>query len=132
VFLPGIPQIYYVGLLAGHNDVDLLHATGVGRDINRHHYSAAEVAGDLERHVVQRLLALLRFRNHHPAFDGTWTLEPACEDDAVLAMRWSGSGEVAALTVDLRRRTLEVAFTLDAREHRVVDVADLPDPRVHG
>ena len=132
VFLPGIPQVYYVGLLAGRNDVDLLRATGVGRDINRHFYSEAEVAADLERHVVQQLLALLRFRNHHPAFDGTWTLEPAGGDDAVLTMHWSGHGEVATLTVDLRHRTIEVAFTLHGREHRVVDVADLPDPRAQG
>ena len=132
VFLPGIPQVYYVGLLAGHNDVDLLHATGVGRDINRHHYSEAEVAADLDRFVVQQLLALLRFRNHHPAFHGSWTLAPAGEDDGVLTMRWSGNGEVAALTADLRRRTLEVAFTLDGREQRVTDMADLPDPRRTG
>jgi sucrose phosphorylase len=36
-FVPGIPQIYYVGLLAGGNDMDLLRRTGVGRDINRHY-----------------------------------------------------------------------------------------------
>ena len=34
-FVPGIPQIYYVGLLAGANDLDLLRRTRVGRDINR-------------------------------------------------------------------------------------------------
>ena len=39
-FVPGIPQIYYVGLLAGSNDMDLLRRTGVGRDINRHYYTA--------------------------------------------------------------------------------------------
>ena len=38
-FVPGIPQIYYVGLLAGGNDMELLRRTGVGRDINRHYYT---------------------------------------------------------------------------------------------
>src|SRR5204862_115298 len=33
-FVPGIPQIYYVGLLAGTNDLDLLRRTREGRDIN--------------------------------------------------------------------------------------------------
>jgi sucrose phosphorylase len=32
-FAPGIPQVYYVGLLAGTNDLVLLRRTGVGRDI---------------------------------------------------------------------------------------------------
>ena len=36
-FVPGIPQVYYVGLLAGVSDVELFERTGVGRDINRHH-----------------------------------------------------------------------------------------------
>jgi sucrose phosphorylase len=70
LFTPGIPQIYYVGALAGVNDVALLKLSGVGRDINRHHYTADEIAADLERPVVQALLSLCRFRNTFPAFDG--------------------------------------------------------------
>ena len=42
-FVPGIPQVYYVGLLAGCNDMDLLARTGVGRDINRHYYNRAQI-----------------------------------------------------------------------------------------
>ena len=52
-FVPGMPQIYYVGLLAGGNDLDLLRRTGVGRDINRHYYTAAELRTHLDRPVVQ-------------------------------------------------------------------------------
>ena len=62
-FVPGIPQVYYVGLLAGGNDMELLRRTGVGRDINRHYYTPDEVQQQLKRPVVQKLLALLRFRN---------------------------------------------------------------------
>ena len=43
-FVPGIPQIYYVGLLAGGNDIELLRRTGVGRDINRHYYTSERAA----------------------------------------------------------------------------------------
>jgi sucrose phosphorylase len=42
--LPGTPQIYYVGLLAGGNDTELLARTGVGRDVNRHHYGHRSTA----------------------------------------------------------------------------------------
>ena len=44
-FVPGIPQIYYVGLLAGSNDIELLRRTGVGRDINRHYYTSRRSVG---------------------------------------------------------------------------------------
>lgn len=69
-FTPGIPQVYYVGALAGGNDVDLLTRTGVGRDINRRYYSDAELTDALERPVVRGLLGLCRFRNELAAFDG--------------------------------------------------------------
>lgn len=52
-FTPGIPLVYYVGLLAGANDIDLVESTKVGRDINRHAFSEEEAAGELERPVVQ-------------------------------------------------------------------------------
>ena len=42
-FAPGVPQVYYGGLLAGSNDLDLLRRTGIGRDINRHSYTASRI-----------------------------------------------------------------------------------------
>ncbi len=75
-FAPGVPQVYYVGLLAGENDMALLAKSGVGRDINRHHYTAAEVAKAVQRPVVQALFDLIRFRNQHPGSPGL-TVIPA-------------------------------------------------------
>src|SRR5581483_7261027 len=54
-FAPGIPQVYYVGLLAGNNDLDLLRRTGVGRDVNRHYYTHAELQEQLKAPVVRSL-----------------------------------------------------------------------------
>src|SRR5204862_6452176 len=76
-FAPGIPQVYYAGLFAGTNDMELLARTGVGRDINRHHYTAEEVMDHLERPVVRRLLDLVRFRNRHRAFHGNFDVVPS-------------------------------------------------------
>src|SRR5262249_42012381 len=76
-FLPGVPQVYYVGLLAGENDMALLAETGVGRDINRHRYGAADFAAALERPVVQQLMQLIRLRNEHPAFAGHFQMHPS-------------------------------------------------------
>jgi sucrose phosphorylase len=129
MFLPGVPQVYYVGLLAGHNDTELLHATGVGRDINRRFYAHDEVLETLTSPVVSRLVHLLRFRNTHPAFAGTWTLEPSDGDDAVVTMGFEQDGEVASLTADLAARTCTVTFTEDGRQRTVTDLADLPTDR---
>ena len=76
-FAPGVPQVYYVGLLAGSNDMKLLDRTRVGRDINRHYYTGGEVAEQLARPVVQGLLHLIRIRNEHRAFGGAFTFGAA-------------------------------------------------------
>lgn len=101
-FLPGVPQVYYVGLLAGENDMALLARTGVGRDINRHHYMRDEIRHALQRPVVQALCALIRLRNTHPAFDGRFELLQTPADR--LAMCWHGDGTVLRLDVDLQQR----------------------------
>lgn len=104
-FLPGIPQVYYVGLLAGENDMSLLAQTGVGRDINRHHYNEAEVATALQRPVVQSLLELIRFRNSHPAFGGSFT---HTRNGTTLELTWAQGADFALLAVDfsVRKHTI--------------------------
>ena len=97
-FLPGVPQIYYVGLLAGENDMALLAASGVGRDINRHRYNADEITEALQKPVVQALLRLIRLRNAHAAFGGAFTA--AREDDSRLTLRWTLGGEWIHLAVN--------------------------------
>ena len=98
LFVPGIPQIYYVGLLAGRNDVALLAETGVGRDVNRHRYSLAEVETELRRYVVRAQLNALRFRAQHPAFRGTFT---HYLDGQRLQLRWRTDEHEACLDADV-------------------------------
>lgn len=98
--IPGVPQVYYVGLLAGGNDMDLLRRTGVGRDVNRHYYTPAELQQQLARPVAQSLLSLLRIRNTHRAFTGTCDVVPSSSDALVLA--WASGGEFARLDVNLK------------------------------
>jgi len=98
--LPGTPQIYYVGLLAGSNDMDLLAATGSGRDVNRHRYTPGEIAEALQRPVVRRLVEMLRWRAVHPAFRGDFELLPSADHE--LSVRWSAPDSTVTVTVDLR------------------------------
>ena len=83
-FAPGIPQIYYVGLLAGENDIELLEATKEGRNINRHYYTLEEIENEVERPVVKQLLSLLRFRNTSRAFDLEGKIEISTPDKSTI------------------------------------------------
>jgi sucrose phosphorylase len=98
LFVPGTPQIYYVGLLAGRNDVGLLRQTGVGRDVNRHHYTADEIETELGRPLVQALLAALRLRADHPAFQGVFTHRFS---GTQMELRWNRGSHEAVLRGDL-------------------------------
>lgn len=97
-FVPGIPQVYYVGALGGRNDMELLARSGVGRDINRHHFTDLEISASIDSPFVRAMGRLCRLRNEHPAFDGAFHVEPT---DSGLSITRSSGDETATLDVDL-------------------------------
>ena len=126
-FTPGIPQVYYVGALAGTDDMELLARTGVGRDINRHHYTREEIAEHVRRPVVAALLALARFRNTHPAFGGEVAVDAGPH---TLALTWHDGVERATLEVDAQACTAVVRWTDRGHERTTHDL--LADPPALG
>jgi sucrose phosphorylase len=108
-FAPGIPQVYYVGLLAGENDLELVEHTRNGRDINRHGYDLDEIATDIQKPVVQRLLDLMVFRNTHPAFGGDFAVLDSPEDRLIL--RWTRGGDQAEARIDLNTYDTRIRYT---------------------
>ena len=116
-FAPGIPQVYYVGLLAGTNDLKLLEETRVGRDINRHYYSGYEVQEALARPVVANLLKLIRFRNEHSAFQGTFSL--LSDADSLLEIRWKTAETWVRLKVDFSESYMEIDYSENGVEKRL-------------
>ncbi len=98
LFARGVPQVYYVGLLAGANDHASVERTGEGRAINRHDYTSGEIRAALDRPVVRRVVDLIRLRNTHPAFDGLMVAESDGED--AIRLEWRRGADVIALDVD--------------------------------
>lgn len=119
---PGVPQVYYVGLLAGGNDMDLLARTEVGRDVNRHHYDRDEIERALRRPVVQALSRLIRFRNTHPAFDGTFSATGA---GPRLTMTWTHYHEHVILDAALDTASATLTWT-EQGEERTATLSRLP------
>ncbi len=109
VLLPGVPQVYYVGLLGGRNDLALLQKTGVGRDINRHYYTPNEILDALETPLVKQMLNLLRWRAEHPAFEGEFELA-ASDAPHELGMKWinyDADAQVSAI-INLSTRSFTI------------------------
>ncbi|MDF1551139.1 MAG: hypothetical protein P1P88_25185, partial [Bacteroidales bacterium] len=113
-FTPGIPQIYYVGLLAGENDMENVKKTGEGREINRHNFSIEEVDMALQKPVVQRLLELIRFRNEYGAFNGEFKISNT--SDKVVRLSWQKDNKLCLLSVDLETNKTLISYTNDKGE----------------
>lgn len=107
-FAPGSPQIYYVGLLAGENDIELLESTKEGRNINRHYYDLEEIEREVQRPVVQSLFNLLKFRNTSAAFDGEFAVD--MEDSNTIHISWTNTdaNTVAELRTNLKDKSFEI------------------------
>lgn len=121
-FAPGIPQVYYVGLLAGKNDLKLLEETKVGRNINRHYYTENEIIQEIERPMVKELLALMRFRNSHPAFDGDFLLEESDENSLAILRR--KGGDYARLLVDFKTKQWDITYSENGNEIHYLKITD--------
>jgi sucrose phosphorylase len=110
-FAPGIPQVYYTGLLGGTNDMELLARSGVGRDINRHFYTHEEVLAALKKPMVQRLIEIIRLRNTHPAFGGGSCVESAAAN--LLSINWQRGEAWAKLSVDFAKPSAVIEYSTD-------------------
>lgn len=99
-FAPGIPQVYYVGLLAGENDIELMERTKNGRDINRHYYTAEDIDKEQGREVVRKLKELMELRNSHAAFGLDGSVSVTADGDRISITRTCGDSELT-LNADL-------------------------------
>jgi sucrose phosphorylase len=107
--VPGIPQVYYAGLLAAHNDVELLKETGVGRDINRPYFTKNQIATEMHRPVVRYLMNMARFRNTHPAFGGEFHLGVGTDHE--LHLGWTSESASIRARINLETRTFAIDET---------------------
>ena len=94
--LPGEPQVYYVGLFNGMDDVDLFNKTANGRDVNRHHYSPEEIEAALQQPVTQAILGLARLRKHN-AFNGAFSYSVTGADSMQLS--WANGSDSISLDI---------------------------------
>ena len=110
-FLPGEPQVYYVGLFNGMDDRELFARSGQGRDTNRHVYSPSEIEAALKQPVTQAIIALARLRKH-AAFEGEFSWQVLGAES--IRLQWV-NGE-NKLTLDMQTTLGAPAFNIVASD----------------
>jgi sucrose phosphorylase len=109
LFMPGIPQIWYLDLFAGKNDYEAADRGGPAghKEINRTNLSLDDIEERLHWPIVQDQLAMIRLRNTSSAFQGVF--EVGAPESHRLIMSWRHGDCSATLDADLRT----VSFSIE-------------------
>ena len=102
LFMPGKPQVWYLDLFGGKNDMEAVRLAGEGghKEINRTNLSNEQVNRALKTNLTLKQLELLRFRNTHPAFEEGAVLTVTGEGSQI-SLVWNHGKHMARLDADL-------------------------------
>ncbi|MBT8429686.1 MAG: glycosidase [Gammaproteobacteria bacterium] len=108
MFMPGIPQVWYLDLFAGRNDYEAADNGGTAghKEINRTNLSTEEIEARLELPIVRDQLELIRLRNTSPAFAGEMRILET--EPHRLHITWRHPKATATLKADLRDHSFTV------------------------
>ena len=101
LFMPGIPQIWYLDLFAGKNNNEAANKGGSSshKEINRTTLDISEIENGLKRKVVANQLQLMRLRNTSKAFLGKMTIHDSPENK--ISISWTNENCIAKLKANL-------------------------------
>ncbi|MDO5299487.1 MAG: glycosidase [Clostridia bacterium] len=111
LFMPGKPQVWYLDLFAGENDLEAVNRGGAAghKEINRTNLSMPQIEEALGRRIVRQQIELLRIRNTCPAFGFEAQMDIERQDKQRFSIEWKKDGCAAKLSADLGR----CAFTVE-------------------
>jgi sucrose phosphorylase len=117
LFMPGKPQVWYLDLFAGENDMEAVKRGGAGghKEINRTNLTCEQVKGLVSNRTAADQLALLRLRNTCPAFgfDADLTIElPAAH---LLNLKWRKQNSEAALYANVKTASFRIEVSTNGK-----------------
>ena len=112
IFMPGIPQVWYLDIFAGKNDYEAADKGGSAghKEINRTTLAIHDIEAGIKSNIVQRQLKLLRLRNTSKAFSGTIRINET--SDKTIDIKWINQNEVAHLMANLKTYTFTINYSV--------------------
>jgi sucrose phosphorylase len=113
MFMPGIPQVWYLDIFAGKNNYEAADNGGSAghKEINRTTLSMQDIEQGLKTEVVNKQLEIIRLRNTSNAFSGQVEINDAV--DSIIDIRWVNGKTIAHLKANLQTK----GFTIDHTEN---------------
>jgi len=101
MFMPGIPQVWYLDIFAGKNNYQAADNGGSAghKEINRTTLSMEDVTQGLKTEIVKKQLEIIRLRNTSKAFLGQVEINDVIEDK--IDIKWINDTSVIHLKADL-------------------------------
>jgi sucrose phosphorylase len=108
MFMPGVPQVWYLDLFAGTNDYAAAERgrTAGHKEINRTTLKTIDIDEGLKRPVVRDQLELIRLRNISLAFTGKMKVLET--EPHLLHISWQHPEATATLKADLKNHSFTV------------------------
>jgi sucrose phosphorylase len=108
MFMPGVPQVWYLDLFAGTNDYAAAERgrTAGHKEINRTTLKMIDIESGLKRPIVLDQLELIRLRNTSPAFKGEMKVFET--DPQLLHISWQHPEATVTLKADLHNHSFTV------------------------
>ena len=113
MFMPGIPQVWYLDIFAGKNNYEAAdNGGGAGhKEINRTTLTMPDIERGLKTGVVNKQLDIIRLRNTSNAFSGHVEINDTV--DVIIDIKWVNGTTVAHLKANL----LTNGFTIEHTEN---------------
>ncbi|WP_299060231.1 glycosidase [uncultured Polaribacter sp.] len=120
MFMPGIPQVWYLDIFAGKNNYKAADKGGSGghKEINRTTLSKEDVAKGLKKDIVLNQLKIMRLRNTLKAFSGDISIKNVTEDK--LSILFTNIDSYAHLEADLKTFNFSISYTINNDENKLV------------
>ncbi|MBC2843489.1 glycosidase [Winogradskyella flava] len=118
MFMPGIPQVWYLDIFAGKNDHAAADSAGEGghKEINRTSLSLSDVEKGLKTNIVKHQLQLIKLRNTSKAFSGSLEIKDSL--DSEIHITWTNDSDKIQLEANLK--TFEFIITHEDKDLRDV------------
>ena len=92
----------------------------MGRDVNRHNYTAEEIEEEINRDVVKRLLKLIKFRNEIPIFDENFSFQIPAKESLIL--KWEKNNLLLEVNINLKTKRVSAEYSDKKSKIKEVEV----------
>lgn len=108
MFMPGIPQVWYLDIFGGKNNYEAADSGGSAghKEINRTALSMQDVAQGLTTNLVKNQLEIIRLRNTSNAFSGQLAINATT--DSIIDFKWINDNSIVHLKANLNDFTFSI------------------------